>query len=133
MIFEVYLSKAICINSNPALFYETSADACKIVADSLPSRVWQFQCGPYKRAAYSHVSHRRRSIRKRRWIRAPDADAIKPRPRGAMHVQLSRRLYRPTIAKQLQPWYSLHARQTGMGLPLRASQLFLVLLFSTLY
>lgn len=66
MIIEVYLSKAICINSYLALFHETSADVCEIVTDSLTSRVWQFRSRPYKRAARSHVSYRHRNVRKRR-------------------------------------------------------------------
>jgi len=92
MLIEVYLSKAICINSNLALFYETSADVCKIVADSLTSRVWQFRSKPCKRAARSHVSHRHRSVRKRWWM-VPDADAIKFRSQGAMHVHRYRTGY----------------------------------------
>lgn len=93
MIIEVYL-KAICktLNSNLASFYETSADVCKIVADSLTSRMQQFRNRPYKRAARSHVSYRHRSVRKRRWM-VSDADAIKSCSQGAMHVHRYRAAY----------------------------------------
>lgn len=56
------------------------------------------------------------SIRKHRQIRVSDAGAIKPHP-GAMHADIAP--VTASIAEQL-PRYSLHARQTGMTLPLLA-------------